>query len=122
MEEEILLGRINRAVEKGLGLSLTSDVRIYGKQAYLDELARVYPRSYLSVLDELKETILKKPDFVCYDETSDLFYFLEVYWKNGGLIGLEACIVHEGKAKRWFFRSLKKISSLWDRNYIRIRR
>ncbi len=122
MEEEILLGRVNRAVEKSLGVSLTSDVRIYGKQEYLDNLAKAHPNSYLGILEEVSGVILKEPDYACYDEEENIFYFMETYWKNGSLVGVEAKVVPEGKQKRWVFHSLRTIPSSWDRNYIKIRK
>lgn len=122
MEEEILLGRVNRAVEKSLGVSLTSDVRIYGKQEYLDNLAKAHPNSYLGILEEVSAVILKEPDYACYDEEENIFYFMETYWKNGSLVGVEAKVVPEGKQKRWVFHSLRTIPSPWDRNYIKIRK
>lgn len=122
MEEEILLGRVNRAVEKNLGLSLTSDVRIYGKREYLDGLARAYPKSYLGILNEISDVILKEPDYVCYDEKENAFYFMETYWKNGSLAGVEVKVVQEGKPKKWVFHSLRTIPSPWDRKYTKIRK
>lgn len=122
MEEEILLGRVNRAVEKSLGLSLTSDVRIYGKQEHLDNLAKAHPGSYLGILDEVSGVILKWPDYVCYDEKENVFYFMETYWKNGALVGVEVKVTQEGKPKKWVFHSLRTIKMPWDRDYTKIRK
>ena len=122
MEEEILLGRINRAVEKSLGLSLTSDVRIYGRGEYLDNLAKAHPNSYLRILEEISGVILKNPDYVCYSEDENVFYFLETYWRNGALAGVEAKVIQEGKRKRWVFHSLRRIAVPWDRDYVRVRK
>ncbi len=122
MEEEILLGRVNRAVEKSLGLSLTSDVRIYGRQEHLDNLAKAYPNSYLGILEEISGVILKEPDYVCYDEAQSIFYFMETYWKNGALTGVEVKVTQEGKPKKWVFHSLRTIRNPWDRNYTKIKK
>lgn len=122
MEEKMVLGRVNRAVEKTLGLSLTSDVRIYGRQEHLDRLAKACPNSYLGILEEISGVILKEPDYVCYDETENAFYFMETYWKNGVLAGVEVKVSQEGKPKKWVFHSLRTIRNPWDRNYMKIKK
>lgn len=122
MEEDILLGRVNRLVEKNLGLSLTTDVRIFGRKEHLDNLAKSHPNSYLGILDEVSDVILKDPDYVCFDEAEGVFYFMETYWKNGALTGVEVKVTHEGKPKRWVFHSLRAIRNPWDRNYVKIRK
>lgn len=117
---EIALGRINRAVERGLGLSLTGDVKVYGGGGFLDELAYVYPSCYLTMVEEIKNGVLKKPDFAFYDEKRECFHLMRVYCKNGFLSFWEARIVHVGVPKRWeidFFGKTKNENRL---GYVRI--
>ncbi len=120
MEEEVVLGRINRAVEKTLGISLTGDVHVYGTQAFLDGLAFSYPSCYLPMLEEIKATILKKPDFAFYDETSDHFYLVKTYCKKGVFSFWQAEIVHEGVPKRWELSSFSKTNNAERLNYVRV--
>ncbi len=118
--EEIAIGRINRAVERSLGLSLTGDVKVYGKEGFLDELAYAYPSSYLAMIEEIKGKILKKPDFAFYDEGMDCFYLAKVYCKNGLFSFWEARIVHVGTPKRWEIDFFGKMGSEKKRSYIRV--
>lgn len=120
MEEEIVLGRINRAVEKSLGISLTGDVHVYGAQAFLDDLAFSYPSCYLAMLEEIKATVLKKPDFAFYDEMNDNFYLVKTYCKKGVFSFWQAKIIHEGVPNRWELCSFDKTNNTDGLNYVRV--
>ena len=120
MEEEIQLGRITRAVEKSLNLSLTSDVRVYGKQKYLDDLAEKYPNSYLAMLEEVRNNALKMPDFVYFDEAKQEFRMIKIYCKNGIFSFWEVLLVHEGSPKKWYFASFGPYEIKMKRPFVRV--
>ncbi len=120
MEEEIVLGRINRAVEKSLGIGLTGDVHVYGTRTLLDGLASSYPSCYLAILEEIKHGVFKKPDYAFYDEPNDRFYLVKTYCKKGVFSFWKASIVHKGVPKRWELSSFGKTVNRERINYVRV--
>lgn len=120
MEEEMQLGRITRAVERSLNLSLVSDVRVYGKEKYLDRLAREYPNSYLPMLEEIRNNAMKNPDFAYFNEEKEEFSLLKIYCKKGSFSYWRILLVHEGKPKKWYFASFLPYDPLQRIPFIRV--
>lgn len=104
-EGAIKLGRINRACEKALGLSLVSDVNVYMGSLELDQLAASRPNDYLQTIEEIG-TIIKKPDYIRYDENKDEFIFLREYIQNGSFVKVAVRLSHIGCPKKWQFKKM----------------
>lgn len=100
MEEDLKIGRITRNVEKALGLSLTSSVLVYADESFLDKLTRDHPERYLKIMEEVS-SLLKKPDFVSFNEKKEEFVYLRVYCKEGNFKIGKLTISHVGKPKEW---------------------
>ena len=83
-QEPIKVGRIARAIERALGLSLTGEVAIYMSAADVDALASKRPGTYLKQLEEVG-SILKNPEFVCFDQASETFSYTRSYIREGHL-------------------------------------
>lgn len=77
-EDSLKIGRINRATERALGISLSGDVNIYMSNEELDKIAAKRPHDYLRYTQEIT-TILKTPDFVSFDIGPQSFYFGRFY-------------------------------------------
>lgn len=105
-DDAILLGRINRAVEKALSISLASDVHVYCLNSDLDKLASAYPTRYLAIIEQLREAVFKHPDFAYFEEKTRTFYLAELYFQKGRFVPVIAKIVPEGKPSRWCFKEI----------------
>lgn len=82
--QPIKVGRIARAIERALGLSLTGEVAIYMRDKDLNALAAKRPTSYLRQIEEIG-AILKNPDFVCFASETEEFSFVKGYIREGQL-------------------------------------
>ena len=80
--EPIKVGRIARAIERALDISLTGEVAIYMKEEEINAMAAKRPSSYLKQLEEIG-SILKNPDFVCFDAEKETFVFTRSYIREG---------------------------------------
>jgi len=81
-EQPVRLGRISRNVEKAVGKDFGADIWVYVRNEELDHLARSWPTSYLTRLEE-SGRIIKNPDYVAYDEKKKILYFIKEYFHEG---------------------------------------
>lgn len=110
----IKLGRIGKAVEAKMGVSLANDVSIYLHEALANSFARDYPESYLSLIEEISR-ILHKPDAVGYDSKSDEIHYLSLFSQCGELFLLEVIVAHTGNPQKWFVRRVVAHRDLRDK-------
>ena len=103
--ESIRIGRISRAMERALGLSLPSDVNIYMTGKDLDALAKKRPDSYLKAVSEIA-FICKQPDFVSFDEAKQRFYFLRLYFKNEVFSAVWITVSLQGSPQKWRYETI----------------
>lgn len=101
----IKIGRISLAVERALGVSLTSDVGIYMEEGDLNALAAARPANYLELIDEIAK-ITKSPDFVHYQQQEEVIEFVRFYFKAGKFQMVSVYAAHCGKPKRWHYRNM----------------
>jgi len=80
--ESVKLGRINRAVEKALGVDLGANVWIYMDEADLDKMAVKWPNVYLARLEEASR-IIKTPDYAAYSATKKTLFLIKEYLRDG---------------------------------------
>ena len=92
--EPLKVGRINRATERALDISLSGDVNIYLREEQLNDIASKRPDTYLAYIEELS-SILRKPDFVSFDSERQSFFYCRAYAQSGAvqLVFLE--VTHE---------------------------
>ena len=102
--QSIKVGRIARAIERALGLSLTGEVAIYMRDKDLNKLARKRPTSYLRQIEEIG-VIIKNPDFVCFSTENEEFVFAKGYVRDGQL-SLVFVRVKRGKM-RWYVEGIE---------------
>lgn len=104
------IGRINRAEEEAMEVSLPSDVFIYMDEKTLDDLAKNNKERYLRILEEMGE-LIKKPDFVRFGKEDDSIIFLKTYIKKGEFVNEALKIKQKGEPKKWCFESLLPLSN-----------
>lgn len=103
-QEPIKVGRIARAIERALGLSLTGEVAIYMSAQEVDALAAKRPSTYLRQLEEVG-SIIKNPDFVCFDAPSETFSFTRSYIREGVLNMVYVKV--RRKAMHWYVEGIE---------------
>ena len=101
-EKDIKIGRVNRGVERVLGLALASDVSVWMKEEDLNRLAKEKPDSYLKTIEGIQD-ILKVPDFVSYDDAEDCLFYVKEFFHNGRFRKVLVVVKHEGTPKAWVF-------------------
>jgi hypothetical protein len=80
--EAVKLGRINRAVEKALGVDLGNDVWIYMDEEDLDKMVAKWPSAYLARLEEASK-IIKTPDYAAYSPSKKTLFLIKEYLRDG---------------------------------------
>jgi hypothetical protein len=80
--ESVKLGRINRAVEKALGVDLGENVWIYMDEGDLDKMAAKWPSVYLARLEEASK-IIKTPDYASYVPEKKTLFLIKEYLRDG---------------------------------------
>ncbi len=103
LNEPIKVGRIARSTERALGLSLTGEVSIYIAETELDAIARKMPTGYLRFLQEVT-SILKNPDFVCFDQKKEEFAYMRFYFKGGSFSSLYLYVGRGQEVGKWYFK------------------
>jgi hypothetical protein len=106
--EPVKLGRINRAVEKAIGVDLGEDVWIYMKAADVDEMAEKWPSAYLARLSEASR-IIKKPDYAAYQQEKKTLFLIKEYLKEGEFTKVALEIEHEGQ---WHLKLIYALNAL----------
>ncbi len=107
MEQEPLrIGRVARATERALGLSLSGEVAIYMEGRDLDRFSQKRPNDYLSYIQEIG-AILKNPDFVSFNAEEERFVYLKNYYKNGTFTPVFVFIHKKGTPRRFFFQKME---------------
>ena len=107
----IKLGRIGKAVESKMGVSLANDVSIYLHSTMADAYAREYPESYLSLFEEVSEMI-RKPDAVCFDIKKELLSFVRLLPREGELFLLRVAVAHIGAPQKWVVSQISAYKNL----------
>jgi len=107
-KEPIKLGRINKACEKALGLSLTSEVAVYMEEDDLNRLAIARPHDYLKTLEEIG-AIIKRPDYVRFEKDKEEITYLKEYLQEGAFVKVAVCLSHCGTPKRWRFVKMYRL-------------
>lgn len=114
LHDAVKVGRIGKKIEEKLGVSFANDMNLYVLEPTLDALARDYPESYLTILDEIAYSI-KNPDAFSYSEQRNEFLFLRLYPKEGQIYLLSSQFCFRGKPKHWVlasFRASKNLNEL----------
>ena len=105
--EPIRIGRISRAVERGLRISLTGDVTVYLPSNEADTLAKAHPNTYLRLIEGITE-IIRSPDFVHFDAEQRQMNFIRFYDKGMRFIAMTVRIKHRGRPSRWQYEAITK--------------
>lgn len=103
--EPIKIGRVNRLVERTLGISLNGDVNVYVKEDYVASIAKARPTEYLHFLEELTD-ILKKPDFVSFHIENETFIYAKTFIKDGAVVLV--CIKVKREGHVFYFEKIFK--------------
>jgi hypothetical protein len=106
-EEPVKIGRINKATEKALGLSLGENIWVYVTSVDLDTMAKKWPEAYLSRLHEAG-TIAKEPDYAAYRKEGNILYLVKEYLKNGSFVKVLLEIVGE---PQWHLKAIYPLSA-----------
>ena len=109
--QPIRIGRIARATERALSLSLTGEVNIYMEAKELDALAAKRPNDYLKVLEEIGQMI-HDPDFVSFHRESQSIQYVKFYYKEGALSAVCVTIKKKGRPSKWRYESLMTLGRL----------
>ena len=106
MENEPLrIGRVTRATERTLGISLTGSVMIYIENEMLDSLAERHPDTYLTHIQEIG-AILKNPDFVAFAPEEERFIYARLYFKDGRFTMVYVTVKKTGRPSRWTYQGI----------------
>lgn len=96
----IKLGKIGKAVESKMDVSLASDVNIYLLEAMANAFAQEYPDSYLTLIEEISN-VIRKPDAISFDQKKEELHFVRLYAQYGQLFLLDASVARRGSPRRW---------------------
>ncbi len=105
------IGRIGKKIEEAMGVSIANDPSIYVLDLTLDDLARRYPESYLSILSEVKEAI-KKPDSFSFDIEHGVLMFFRLIPKGKELFLLIAKVSSKGSPRKFVLSSISATKDL----------
>ncbi len=108
-EFPLKIGRVTRAVEVALNLSLASDVHVYMRKEDVEALIAARPNGYLAMLSEVSEA-LKKPDFVSFDAKAKRFYYIRFYFQGVHLKAACILIRQLGEPRKWHYEKMSAIS------------
>jgi hypothetical protein len=106
--ESVKLGRINRAIEKALGVDLGENVWIYMDQADLDKMASKWPSVYLARLEEASK-IIKTPDYASYAPKKKTLFLIKEYLREGEFTKVALEIEQD---KEWHLKLIYVLSAL----------
>lgn len=106
--QPIRIGRIARATERALNLSLTGEVNIYMDTKELDALAAKRPNDYLKVLEEIGQ-IIHDPDFVSFNREEQTIRYVKFYYKEGALSAVAVNVKKKGRPSKWRYESLSTL-------------
>ena len=109
--EPIRIGRIARATERALGLSLTGEVGIFMNAKDLDALASKRPNDYLKVLEEIGQ-IIHDPDFVSFDDKKESIRYVKFYFKEGAFSAVAVGIKKSGRPAKWRYENLLTVGKM----------
>jgi hypothetical protein len=107
-QEPVKLGRIARAVEKSLGVDFGEDVWIYILAEDLDKMAAKWPSIYLARISEASR-IIKKSDYVAYEEKSKTLYMIKEYFRDGEFTKVVLEVVNDGQ---WHLKAMYALNAL----------
>ncbi|MFA6620613.1 MAG: hypothetical protein WCS90_05755 [Bacilli bacterium] len=107
-KESVKLGRINRAVEKALGVDLGEDIWISMDAADLDKMAAKWPNVYLSRLEEASK-IIKTPDYAAYSAAKKTLFLIKEYLRNGEF---SKVVLEIEKDKGWHLKVISVLNAL----------
>jgi hypothetical protein len=79
--DPVKLGRIGTKIEKALAVNFGDGIWVYISNAAVDRLAASVPSLYLERLNQAS-LIIKKPDYVAYDEEKKSLYLIREYLKG----------------------------------------
>jgi hypothetical protein len=106
--ENVKLGRINRAVEKALEQDFGDDVWIYMAAKDVDAMAAKWPSVYLSRLSEAAR-IIKHPDYASYAPKKKTLYLIKEYFKEGEFSKVALEITNEAG---WYLKIIYALNPL----------
>jgi hypothetical protein len=109
--ESVKLGRINRAIEKALGVDLGENVWIYMEQDDLDQMASKWPSVYLSRLEEASK-IIKTPDYASYAPKKKTLFLIKEYLREGEFTKVALEIEQD---REWHLKLIYVLSALKTR-------
>lgn len=115
LKDAVKVGHINKKVEEKLGVSFANDMSLYILEPTLDDFARDYPESYLSILEEIASSV-RNADSFSYSESRNELLFLRLYPREGQLYLLSSLFCFRGKPKRWVLSSFKASKNLNELN------
>ncbi|MGM9813774.1 MAG: hypothetical protein ACI32C_02595 [Candidatus Enteromonas sp.] len=112
-EHSIRIGKISREVEKGLKVSLTSDIHLYVAEATLNRMAACHPDDYLKILEKVKR-LIQNADFVRMEKRETYLEYARVYFREAHFYAMVVRFQHEGTPKRWVLRSLMSLENFQE--------
>lgn len=107
-QENLKLGRINRAIEKALEVNFETDVWIYVEGPDLDRMAAKWPSLYLTRLEEASK-IIRNPDYASYHPENKILFLIKEYLREGKFIKV---FLEIEKTEEWHLKSISVLSDL----------